>query len=419
MSSEDASPPAPAQGATAGEIRDLNAPTHAQQTGSVTFADDVGERPLEMRSTPNLADAAMDVMFEQQKQQEGGLRSWKAMRSRAVRRQLVQMSRASTSRLSNVRKLQVPSGSAAVMPHMLAPEDIDPIAGGVEPTAPTSLADTHLDAGDSTASLRSSIPSARNLKHDVEPSETFDDTHAEEIDEKEDKLAAWLQCSGLHTVGKWVLNYRKHPSCWAALLVLHGVPEVTGRLRAKVENYAIYSALFLSCTIAAVMDPPPAMDCERREFDGEYEKYRCEVAKRVAAYALIASVAMHFLAIILARAFVNALNECARESDVFRVFARGQGFLATYKCQKAFRIGSACTMVAIGAVSLEMIGWDAVVRAGKFILTRVYFNSRVGNVTDIVCTAARRVRDSHLHAHVALAVQQRKPGELLANRAGG
>ena len=142
MSSEDASPPAPAQGATAGEIRDLNAPTHAQQTGSVTFADDVGERPLEMRSTPNLADAAMDAMLEQQKQQEGGLRSWKAMRSRAVRRQLVQMSRASTSRLSNVRKLQVPSGSAAVVPHMLAPEDIDPIAGGVEPQAPTSLAGT-------------------------------------------------------------------------------------------------------------------------------------------------------------------------------------------------------------------------------------------------------------------------------------
>ena len=143
MSSEDASPPAPAQdagdaGATAGEIRDFN----AQQTGSVTFADDVGERPLEMRSTPNLADAAMDAMLEQQKQQEGGLRSWKAMRSRAVRRQLVQMSRASTSRLSNVRKLQVPSGSAAVMPHMLAPEDIDPIAGGVEPQAPTSLAGT-------------------------------------------------------------------------------------------------------------------------------------------------------------------------------------------------------------------------------------------------------------------------------------
>ena len=217
--------------------------------------------------------------------------------------------------------------------------------------------DTHLDAGDSTASLRSSIPSARNLmRPDVEPGETFDDAHAEEIDEKEDKLAAWLQCSGLHTVGKWVLNYRKHPSCWAALLVLHGVPEVTGRLRAKVENYAIYSALFLSCTIAAVMDPPPAMDCERRDFDGDYEKYRCEVAKRVAAYALIASVAMHFLAIILAM--------------------------------------------------------------GEFIILHIVWAIKTDGVFCLTLTAARRVRDSHVHAHVALAVQQRKPGELLANRAG-
>ena len=41
-----------------------------------------------------------------------------------------------------------------------------------------------------------------------------------------------------------MLNYKKHPSCWAALLMMHGVPEVSGRLRAKVENYAIYSALF-------------------------------------------------------------------------------------------------------------------------------------------------------------------------------
>ena len=81
-------------------------------------------------------------------------------------------------------------------------------------------------------------------------------------------------------------------------------------------------------------------------------------------------------------AFVNALNECARESDVFRVFARGQGFLATYKCQKAFRIGSACTMVAIGAVSLEMIGWDAVV----FELVRFFsFSSSYGQLRLTKC----------------------------------
>jgi len=386
MSSEDVPPPAPDSGAgdagaPAGEILEE---AHGQAT--VTFADDdmtERRRALEVQSESNIADAAMDALFVKQRESEGGLRSWKAMRSRAVKRQLLQMSRATSSRLTNVRKIQTPSVNAA-MPHMIAPDDIDPglgveppptsrdpstdaLAAGAPPGqshGPDTGADSHLprplESLDSTASLRPSRePSERKVENvELEP---------EEIDEKEDKLAAWLQCSGLHTVGKWVLNYRKHPSCWAALLMLHGVPEVSGRLRAKVENYAIYSALFLSCTIAAVMDPPPAMDCERREFEGDYERYRCEVAKRVAAYALIASIAMHFLAIILAMAFVNALNECARESDVFRVFARGQGFLATYKCQKAFRIGSACTMVAVGAVSLEMIGWDAV--AFELLLT--------------------------------------------------
>ena len=59
----------------------------------------------------------------------------------------------------------------------------------------------------------------------------------------------WRRCSGLHTVEKWVLNYRKHPAGWAALLMIHGIPEVTSRLRSKVESYAIYSALFLSFSI--------------------------------------------------------------------------------------------------------------------------------------------------------------------------
>ena len=375
MSSEDVPPPAPVPGAgdagaPAGEIlEEAHGQTHEPAT--VTFADDdttERRRALEVQSESNLADAAMDALFVKQRQSEGGLKSWKAMRSRAVKRQLLQMSRATSSRLTNVRKMQTPSVNAA-MPHMIAPDDIDPGLGvepppthqGAPPGESHGAGGASLDSLDSTASLRPSLRSSREpSERKIENVELEPETAAEDVDEKEDKLAAWLQCSGLHTVGKWVLNYRKHPSCWAALLMLHGVPEVSGRLRAKVENYAIYSALFLSCTIAAVMDPPPAMDCESREFQGDYERYRCEVAKRVAAYALIASIAFHFLAIILAMAFVNALNECARESDVFRVFARGQGFLATYKCQKAFRIGSVCTMVAVGAVSLEMIGWDAV-----------------------------------------------------------
>ena len=60
----------------------------------------------------------------------------------------------------------------------------------------------------------------------------------------QEELEQWRRCSGLHTVQEWVLNYKKHPAGWAALLMIHGIPEVTGRLRSKVENYAIYSALF-------------------------------------------------------------------------------------------------------------------------------------------------------------------------------
>jgi hypothetical protein len=103
------------------------------------------------------------------------------------------------------------------------------------------------------------------------------------------------------------------------------------------------------------------MSCEARDFKTDFAAVQCEVTKRVTTYALLASIAMHFLAIILAMAFVNALNECARESDVYRMFARGQGFLATYKCQRAFRLGSMFSMIAIAAVSLETVGWDAVV----------------------------------------------------------
>ena len=82
---------------------------------------------------------------------------------------------------------------------------------------------------------------------------------------------------------------------------------------------------------------------------------------------------MHFYSIILAMAFVNALNETAREADVFRIFARGQGYLATFKCQQAFRVGAGFCMLAIAAVCLEYVGWDAVAWIA-FLLTYILYN---------------------------------------------
>ena len=97
------------------------------------------------------------------------------------------------------------------------------------------------------------------------------------------------------------------------------------------------------------------------------------------------------LTILLAMGFVNALNEAARDSDVFRMFARGQGaertctqhaprrsvhpfyasrcatpiasratgYKATVKCQIAFRYGALANFVAIAVAGHAYVGWEA------------------------------------------------------------
>ena len=180
-----------------------------------------------------------------------------------------------------------------------------------------------------------------------------------------EELELWRRCSGLHTVESWVLNYRKHPAGWAALLMIHGVPEVTGRLRSKVENYAIYSALFLSFSVPTVMTPPePLWVCE----DGDI---KCLAGKYVFMSALSFAVAAHMLSIMIGMSFVNALNEAPRDSDVYRMFARGQGFLATVKCQTAFRYGMLANFIAMAVAAQLYIGWAsllcfAVLLAGAY-----------------------------------------------------
>eukprot|EP00746_Dinoflagellata_sp_MGD_P039569 gnl/MRDRNA2_/MRDRNA2_19548_c0_seq1.p1 gnl/MRDRNA2_/MRDRNA2_19548_c0~~gnl/MRDRNA2_/MRDRNA2_19548_c0_seq1.p1 ORF type:complete len:374 (+),score=66.21 gnl/MRDRNA2_/MRDRNA2_19548_c0_seq1:77-1198(+) len=190
----------------------------------------------------------------------------------------------------------------------------------------------------------------------------------------------WRKTSGLHTVEKWVKNYRKHPAGWAALLMIHGVPEMTGRLRSKVENYAIYAALFLSAAIPTMFIPwDPLVTCYSDDTgarrlakpktgqSGDITQgnldWECEIRKRVFFYFLGAGIASHMLCIMLSMSFVNALNEAARDSDVYRMFARGQGFKATVKCQMAFRIGAACDLISMLAAAHLFMGWEAVVFA--------------------------------------------------------
>jgi len=161
----------------------------------------------------------------------------------------------------------------------------------------------------------------------------------------------WVRSCGLHTVEKWVLSYRKHPAGWAALLMIHGIPEVTSRLRTKVQNYAVFSGLFLGGTIKAMTGRLPVCHNDALE---------CDIRKRVYAYSLGFSMVSHVSCILLAMAFHNALNEAARDSDVYRMFARGKGFRATMKVELTFFLGAFCCLIGTTAVVQETVGWDFV-----------------------------------------------------------
>jgi len=165
---------------------------------------------------------------------------------------------------------------------------------------------------------------------------------------QEEMLDFWKRTHGMHTVDSWVMDYRKHPAGWGALLMIHGVGEMTSRLRSKVENYAIYSALFLSMSIALVADPADFIfnDCEN---------LICEVQKRIYFYGLSIGTALHMLCIMLGMSFVNALNETARDADVYRLLSKGQGFFATRRCSLCFMIGCAADFLAVGVTAIEYL----------------------------------------------------------------
>ena len=72
----------------------------------------------------------------------------------------------------------------------------------------------------------------------------------------DDSARDWYRkVSGMHTVSAWCQNYKKHPAGWGALVMIHGVNEISGRLRSKVENYAVYSAVLLSGSLPLLATP--------------------------------------------------------------------------------------------------------------------------------------------------------------------
>jgi len=206
------------------------------------------------------------------------------------------------------------------------------------------------------------------------------------LQRSEEALAWWRRSSGMQTVEDWVMKYKKHPAGWGALLMIHGIPEVCGRLRSKVENYAIYSALFLSMSIALLTDCPDiyvtcksadaaaASDAAARRLEGDDggPEWLCQVRKRLYLYGFGIGTALHMLCILLAMSFVNALNEAPRDADIYRMFSRGRGFHATLKCQATFALGCLFDIIAVGTAVSHHLDWEAVIAGVVLIVCTTY-----------------------------------------------
>eukprot|EP00931_Biecheleriopsis_adriatica_P104670 TRINITY_DN79312_c0_g1_i1.p1 TRINITY_DN79312_c0_g1~~TRINITY_DN79312_c0_g1_i1.p1 ORF type:complete len:445 (-),score=61.90 TRINITY_DN79312_c0_g1_i1:86-1360(-) len=189
------------------------------------------------------------------------------------------------------------------------------------------------------------------------------------MDEDDAHLEHWKRSSGMHTVIDWIANYENHPAGWGALLMIHGIPEITGRLRNKVDNFAIYSALFLSMSIACLVGPPDVLADGTQAPEWSTEWWIYQVRMRAYMYGFAIGTASHMLSILLGMSFSNALNEAARDCDVYRMFSQGKAFFATVKSETSFQVGCAADYIAVVACSTAFISWQEVLIGTGLLLS--------------------------------------------------
>jgi len=161
----------------------------------------------------------------------------------------------------------------------------------------------------------------------------------------------YKQTSGMHTVQQWLTGYDKHPYAWGALIAIHGVEEISFRLRSKVANYAVYSAVLLTASIMLLLTPSSKI-----LEDGSI------IYRYIYLYSTVGSIGCHMFSILAGMVFTNALNEAARDSDVIRMFAEGKGYLATLKSEQAFQFGLLFGLISLCAGIASIYHWiDAIV----------------------------------------------------------
>jgi hypothetical protein len=121
-------------------------------------------------------------------------------------------------------------------------------------------------------------------------------------------------------------------------------------------------------SIAMIVSPPSAMSLVSEGTEWSFEWCMLELRKRAYFYCFAVGTASHMLSILLGMAFCNALNEAARDSDVYRMFARGKGYVATVKSQLSFRVGVVADSIAMAVATTAYIHWAEVLIGSACLL---------------------------------------------------
>lgn len=195
----------------------------------------------------------------------------------------------------------------------------------------------------------------------------------------------------MESVKDWVMDWDSHDNKWAKLCMIHGTSEVRARVQTKVQNYAIYSALFLSVSMTLMAAPPEVMfQIGENLTVGTEEWYLWQVTKRICILGFAMGTVSHMTCILLSLSITDALAECLRDSSVYQIFAAGKGRNVKI-CRIAFRVGCFSDYFATLAATMNYVTWVEAISIFFFFILLAqgiqrYYIGTIGTIGEITDT---------------------------------
>merc|ERR1719296_109916 len=107
-----------------------------------------------------------------------------------------------------------------------------------------------------------------------------------------------------------MFDWDGHQCNWAKLCMIHGSAEVRNRIQTRLDNYAIYSALFLGISMMLLASPPEKMMDYGETLDvGSPEWWWWSLSKRVCLGGFALGTGAHLICILLSIRFTDAMSE--------------------------------------------------------------------------------------------------------------